>query len=357
MAYLKLYKDKLKHNYQFLNKIFKDKNIEWGIVSKVLCGHKEYLSQLIDLGIHEIHDSRISNLVTVKKLNPEVQTVYIKPPAKRSIPKVVRYADVSFNTELATIKMISEEAVKQNKIHKIIIMIEMGDLREGVMGEDLVEFYEKIFKQPGISVVGLGTNLNCLHGVIPNPDKLIQISLYKQIIEAKFNRRIPWVSGGTSVVFPLLLNRQLPSGINHFRMGETLFFGNNLLTNENIDGMETGVFELFTEIIELAEKPAVPIGEMGQNVMGETTEVDEELYGETTTRAIIDIGQLDIDPKFLMPRDKDVEIVGASSDMLVLDIGDNKHGYKVGDLIAFKLEYMGVLGIMNSNYITKLVVD
>jgi predicted amino acid racemase len=47
----------------------------------------------------------------------------------------VHYADVSFNTEIDTIKMLLRSP-KQNKTHKIIIMIEMGDLREGVMGKN-----------------------------------------------------------------------------------------------------------------------------------------------------------------------------------------------------------------------------
>ncbi len=357
MAYLTLSKSKLKQNFEFLDNMLRENNIEWGIVTKLLCGHPEFLREVIILGTSEIHDSRASNLKAVKEVNPDVQTVYIKPPAKRTIPEVVQYADVSFNTELSTIKLLSEEAEKQHKIHKVIIMIEMGDLREGVMGEELVDFYRQIFQLPGISIVGIGTNLNCLYGVMPNPDKLIQLTLYKQIIELKFNRKIPWVSGGTSVTLPLYQKGNFPKGVNHFRIGETLYFGNDLVSGESIPGMQSDVFELFAEVIELSEKPIAPTGERGTNVMGETAEFDEEAYGETSWRAIIDIGQLDIDPKFLTPKNSDIEIAGASSDMLILNLGENKRNIQVGDLLSFQLEYMGVLGIMNSRYINKKVID
>ena len=103
---------------------------------------------MLALGVREIHDSRVTNLKAIKHVAPDVQTVYIKPSPKKSIPDIVKYADVSFETELDTIRMLSEEALRQNKIHKIIIMIEMGDLREGVMGDDLVSFYEKVFELP-----------------------------------------------------------------------------------------------------------------------------------------------------------------------------------------------------------------
>lgn len=355
MATLKLYSEKLKHNYQFLDEKLKKKGVEWGVVTKLLCGNKRFINEVLALGVKEAHDSRISNLKKIKMMDPDIQTVYIKPPSRSAIPDIISYADVSFNTEFDTIKALSDEAVKQNKKHKIIIMIEMGDLREGVMGEDLVDFYGEIFRLPHIYISGLGTNLNCLTGVMPSEDKLIQLSLYKQIIEARFGREIPWVSGGTSVTLPLFLNNRLPKGINHFRIGESLYFGANLFTGKTIPGMERNVFQLDTEIIEITLKPMVPQGDLGSNPSGDTAEIDESLYGKTSYRAIIDIGLLDINPKYLIPEDDKVKVVGASSDMLVVELGENKQNYKVGDILTFGLEYMGALSILNSNYIDKKI--
>lgn len=355
MAHLKLYKENLRHNFNFLQKLFKGSALDWGIVSKLLCGNEDYLKVLIELGCKEIHDSRVSNLKVVKQIDPEVQTVYIKPPAKESIHDIIKYADVSMNTEYYTMKLLSEEAVKQDKTHKVIIMIETGDLREGVMGEHLIDFYAKVFKLPNLQIIGIGTNLNCLYGVMPSQDKLIQLSLYKQIIELKFNRKIPWVSGGTSVTIPLAINKQIPKGVNHFRVGETLFFGVNLFNDTLIPGMKPDVFELFAQIIEITKKPVVPHGEFATNPQGEIMEIDESKFGEMSYRAILDIGLLDIDPKYLILDNYDFEIAGASSDMLVIDLGKNKKNYKVGDLISFQLKYMGALAILNSNYIEKRI--
>lgn len=354
MAFIKLNRAKLRNNFEFLDNLFKENGIEWSIVTKLLCGHKGYLEEVLKLGLKEVCDARLSNLKTIKKIAPDVQTVYIKPPAKRSIEGIVKYADVSFNTELQTIKWLSEEAVKQGKTHKIIIMIEMGDLREGVVGDTLLDFYESIFKLPNIEISGLGTNLNCLSGVYPSEDKLIILSLYEQLIEAKFNKKIPWVTGGTSVVIPMLLRKQVPQAINHFRVGETLYFGNNLIDEEPIEGMHEGVFKLYAEIIEIGEKPKVPSGYMGENPSGEVVDVNEEDFGQTSFRAVIDVGVLDVaNVNFLQPDDPEVELVGASSDMIILDLGDNKSNYKVGDLVTFNLKYMGALRLFNSPYIGK----
>ncbi len=355
MAYLKLKEDKLLHNYRFLNDLFASQDIEWGVVSKLLCGNEAYLKLLVDFGAREILDSRISNLKRIKAINPVVQTVYIKPPAGKQITQVVKYADVSFNTGFETIKMLSDEACRQEVLHKVIIMVEMGDLREGVMGNDLMDFYERTFNLPGVKIVGLGTNLNCLHGVMPSADKLVQLSLYSQLIEAKFDEKIPWISAGTSVTLPLLFNKQLPVAVNHFRIGETLFFGNNLVTDDPVPGMETDIFELVAQIIEVTEKPKIPIGELAANPAGEVFEVNPADFGKKSYRAILDVGRLDISPEYVIPLDEGTSVVGASSDMLVVDLEENNKHYKVGDHMQFSLKYMGALSLLNSRYIDKVV--
>lgn len=356
MAYIQLDKKKLKQNYKYLNKLFKNRNIDWSIVTKILCGNKDFLPYILELGIKEVCDSRVSNLKKIKSLKPEIKTVYIKPPAKKNIPNIVKYADVSFNTESRTVELLSAEAVKQGKVHRITIMIELGDLREGIMGENLIAFYEKVFDLPNIEVIAIGTNLNCLNGVLPSRDKLIQLSLYKQLVELKFNKKIPWITAGTSVVIPMLLKQEVPISMNHFRVGETLFFGNDLYTGRTIKGMKANVFKLYTEIIEITEKPKVPTGEMAENPSGEMYEINPADYGKTSYRAILDIGLLDVTVDFLIPIDPKITIVNASSDMLVIDLGNTKKKYKVGDYLPFNLRYMGALRLMNSDYIEKRVV-
>lgn len=322
----------------------------------MLCGNKLFVNELINLGVTEFLDSRISNLKTIKQINPQIRTVYIKPPPRRSIPSLVKYADVSMNTEYDTILRISNEAVKQNKLHQIIIMIEMGDLREGVLGENLIDFYEKVFKLPNIEIIGLGTNLNCMYGVMPSHDKLVQLSLYRQIVELKFNRKLPIISGGSSVTIPLMQKRQMPSAINHFRIGETLFFGNDLVSGKTIKGMHDDVISFSAEIIELTEKPIVPEGALGENPSGETFTINPTDYGKKSFRALLDFGLLELSPDFLTPADKSIKVAGASSDIVVIDLGRNPRKYKVGDLIAFKMKYMGALGLFNSNYIDKRMI-
>lgn len=357
MAFITLDAKKLKENYDHLETLMTKHGIKLSLVSKMLCGNEKYLDVLLKLGADQICDSRVTNLRMIKELAPNVETIYIKPPPKRSLRKIVEYADISFNTEYETIKLLSEEAKLQGKTHKIVIMIELGELREGVMRDDFMDFYAKVFELPNIEVVGIGTNLTCMYGVLPNHDKLIQLCLYTQLIEAKFNKRIPYVSGGSSVTIPLIHHNLLPHGINHFRVGETLYLGTDVYNSKSFDDMHNDVFELKAEIIELIEKPIIPMGEIGHNLTGETKEFDQGLVADRAYRAILDLGLLDVEPDHITPIDETLEIVGESSDMIVIDLGTNPKNYKVGDLVEFKLDYMGILRVMNSVYVDKKVVN
>ena len=353
MAFITLNTEKLKDNFDYLNDKFQQNGIEWSVVAKVLCGNRKYLEHLIGLGINEICDSRISNLKIIKSIDPGIRTVFIKPPAKRNAAKIVKYADVSFNTEYETIKALSEEAIKQQRLHKVVIMIELGELREGVMRGQFIEFYSNVFQLPGIEVIGIGTNLTCMYGVLPNHDKLIQLCLYKQLVEARFDKIIPYISGGASVTIPLIDKGLLPKSVNHFRVGETLFLGTDVYNSKPFEQMHNDAFKLYAEIIELNEKPIIPTGELGQNLAGHTHSFDENLLGTSSLRAIVDVGLLDVEEGHIKPVAKNMHIAGASSDMIVIDLGSNPRNLKVGDLIEFSLDYMGLLRLMNSDYIEK----
>ena len=133
-------------------------------------------------------------------------------------------------------------------------------------------------------------------------------------------------------------------------IGEMIFFSNGY-----IDGMETDILEFFAEIVEITKKPLIPTGVLAENPSGEMFQINEEDYGKMSYRCIIDVGLLDIRPEFLIPQDETIEFVGASSDMLVIDLKTNPNNYRIGDVVSFKLKYMGALSLMNSNYVEKIV--
>lgn len=356
MANLRMNRTALRTNHAELERRMAGHGVEYGIVTKLLCGQPDYLREVLALEPSHVMDARTSNLRAVKEIDPTVRTVYIKPPAPGNATDVVRWADVSFNTELATLEALNREAGRQGVRHGVVVMVEMGDLREGVMRERLVEFVGKALRCEHLELRGLGTNFNCLNGTVPSEDKLWQLSLFRELVELRYGVDLSWVSGGTSVALSMLFAGRVPSAINHFRIGEGLFFGRDLTGGGVFRGMRDDVFELEAEVIEVAEKPSEPSGPFGEDPFGETHEAGVTT-SDTVRRAILDVGWLDIDPKFLTPVDEGLEIVDVSSDMTVVDVGRRGRPTRVGDRLCFKLRYMGALKLLNSAYVDKVIVD
>lgn len=362
MAELKINTPSIIENIKKLSSVFEKHNKKWSLITKVFSGDIEFLERVLTKevieGINSVGDSRLTSLKNLKKVNPEMKTIYIKPPAKIYADEIVKYADISLNTSFETIKALNDAAKKQNKIHKIIIMIELGELREGIKRDDIIAFYKKVFNFPNIEVVGLGSNLGCMYGVEPTYDKLLQIALYKELIESKFNRKMEFVSGGSSITLPLLETNNVPKDMNHFRIGEAAFFGTSPLNGEQFLDLSTDTFNFYANIIELDEKKIVPDGIISDANVGHAADYSDEDIGESSYKAILDFGLLDVDIADIETKDKNIKFVGITSDMTVVDIGNNKTKegkikYKVGDKICFKPNYMAVARLLNSKFIEK----
>lgn len=362
MAELIIQTEKIKSNIKFLSEYFDEHDIHWSLITKVFSGDKEFLKHVLTpdvIGkINSIGDSRLTSLKNLRAVNPDMRTIYIKPPAKVYAEEVVRYADISLNSSFSTILALNEAAEKAGKVHQVIIMIELGELREGVNRDDLVDFYQKVFELSHIEVIGIGSNLGCMYGVEPTYDKLLQLSLYKELISAKFNKELKFISGGTSITLPLVEQGTVPKDINHFRIGEAAFFGISPLENQQFLNLSTDTFEFVANIIELEEKDIVPEGIISDANIGHTADFNSEDKNETSVKAILDFGLLDVDKADIDVIDKDISFVGVTSDMLVIDLGSNKNGngekkYGVGDKVKFKPNYMAVARLLNSKFIDK----
>lgn len=355
MGTLKINVKNILGNIQKLNDYFSENNVEWTLITKMFGGEKEVLEKiLVDESIKNIHsigDARISNLRAIKKIKPDLVTMYIKPPAVNQVPNIIKYADISMNSSYETISELNKEAKKQGKIHRVIVMIEMGELREGILRENIVDFYRRIFNLDNINVIGLGTNLGCMYGIEPTYDKLIQLSLFRLLLEEKFKRKIDLISGGSSITLSLLKQNRLPKGINHLRIGETAFFGIDLISGKKFKNLSQNTFDFSAEILELEWKSNQPDGVQSDASIGHT--VDYSKLPSESWRAIADFGVMDVDVNDLTPKDKDVRFFGTTSDMTVYTLGESKKKYKVGGKIHFEPNYMAIARLMNSRYVTR----
>lgn len=342
---------KVQNNLDKITEIVKGSGCSLMIVTKGYSGDMEIYKLLEKSQIDYLADSRIQNLkkyeTTTKK------KVLLRLPMNSEASEVVKYSDISLNSELKTIRNLNEAAKEQNKIHKILLMIDLGDLREGIFfknEDDIYEAVEEILKLKNIQLFGLGVNLTCYGAVIPKKDNLSVLVEIALKIEQKYNIKLNMISGGNSSSIYLIGKKELPEGINNLRVGEAFLLGGETAYSQPLEGFYDDAFTLEAEIIELKEKQSVPIGETGVDAFG-----NKPVYEDRgiIQRAIIAVGRQDVDPDNLHPIDTKIDILGASSDHLILDMSKSDREYKVGDTVNFKLSYSSLLRASTSGYVAK----
>ena len=178
--------------------IYGSKGISVIGVTKVVCGDPNIAEALVKSGINILADSRIENIRRMRNSGVQAQFLLLRTPSLSQAKAVVKYADISLNSELSVVKRLSKFTVNNNTTHKIILMVELGDLREGLMPSDLEDTVRAVIEMDGIELVGIGTNLACLGGIKPDEEKMGYLSSIARDVEEKFGLTLEFVSGGNS---------------------------------------------------------------------------------------------------------------------------------------------------------------
>ena len=340
--------EKIAHNAKALKELYHSKGIDIIGVTKVVCGNIEIANTLVKSGIQVLGDSRISNIKKMRRAGVDAQFLLIRIPSISQIDDVTKFADISLNSELAVIKKLSRSAIRYNKIHKIILMVELGDLREGLMPSELKETVKQVLKLQGIKLYGIGTNLSCFGGIQPDKEKMHYLSTLAEDIERQFKLKLRVVSGGNSANYNWFSTSKNVGRINNLRIGESIFLGCEALYRKPIPGLFTDAFTLTAEVIESKIKPSAPYGKIGQNAFGKTQVFPN--HGQMK-RAILNIGLQDVLVAGLTPR-IDIKILGASSDYTIVNA--KLINLSVGNQLEFGLNYAALLSAMTSPYIIKM---
>ena len=352
--------NKLKSNLDAVAKITKDQGgCSLMIVTKGLCADPEMAKMVANHpAVDFMADSRVMNIKTYAeeaRKNGKM-TVLLKIPMHAEVADVVKYVDLSFNSELSTIRLLNEEAGKIGVKHNVLLMIDLGDLREGIFYQNEDQIFaavEEILAMENINLYGVGVNLTCYGAIIPKNDNLSNLVAIARKIEEKFGIKLNMVSGGNSSSIYLIGKGELPEGINNLRLGESFLLGNDTAYGEKLLGTVSDTLILEAQIVELKEKPSLPIGEVGVDAFGQKPYYEDR---GIIKRAIIAIGKQDTDIDSMEPLDEKIDILGGSSDHIILDVTKSDTEYKVGDVVRFVLGYGGMLKTATSPYVEKAYI-
>ena len=339
--------DKIAHNAHLLTKLYGSKKVSICAVTKVVCGDLLIAQVLVSAGIEMIADSKVANLKKMRVGGINVTFLLIGTPLYSQAAEIVKWADISHNSEIVVIEELARQARHIGVIHRIILMVEMGDLREGIMPESLNEIVTEVLKLKGIELVGIGTNLACFGGIQPSQEKMEVLSILAEDVEQKFHLSLHYISGGNSANYNWFKSTHDSRRINHLRIGESIFLGVETVNRDPIPDLLTDAFKLITEVTELKIKPSLPFGEKGQNALGQKIATKDK---GAIPRAILGIGQQDVMVSGLIPK-MAITILGASSDHMIID--PEKNNLKIGDEVAFNLNYAALLSAMTSPYVEK----
>lgn len=363
---------KLEDNVKTLAAITTDDgNCSLMIVTKGLCADLEMVKMLAGRPeVDFVADSRLKNIKSYSKLVQDAgkKTVLIRIPMLSEVEELVKYVDVCFNSEMETVRAIDKAAAKEGKVQDVLMMIDLGDLREGIFFENEDEILEdamEIKEMNNVNLYGIGVNLTCYGAIIPKNENLSKLVEIARKIENKTGLKLEMVSGGNSSSIYLIesdrmprigrmpKDEKMPEGINNLRLGEAFLLGNDTAYETEIPNTHHDAIKLEAQIVELKEKPSLPIGEVGVDAFGEKPYYEDK---GIMKRAIIAVGKQDTDLGSMTPVDDRIEIMGGSSDHIILDLTACNDDYKLGDIVEFTVGYGGMLKLVTSPYVDRVYV-
>lgn len=344
---------KIKHNVDMLLALCRENGVSIAAVTKVVCADERIVRVLENSGVAQLADARTENLARLDTKKPKL---LLRAPAPQEAEEAVLLADISLVSEIETIRALGKAAREIGKPHQIILMIDLGDLREGLLFLEREAIYraaEAAKAEEGIELIGIGTNLTCYGAIIPDETNLGELCRIAEELRARTGLPIPIVSGGNSSSLGLLKRGLVPECVNHLRLGESIFLGNDTAACRVMNGLYGDAFTLSTRLIEVQRKPSVPIGESGANAFGEHPTF--ESLGDQI-RGICKIGRQDTVADGLTSRDNDIKIIGASSDHLIVDL-THARDYHVGDILDFTPDYGALLRAYTSPYVARDYIE
>ena len=342
--------DKIHKNAVKIHSMCSRHGVEVVGVTKVVCGDPTVARTLLDSGIEILGDSRLKNIERMKANGINSKFMLLRIPMLSELRKAVELVDVFLVSELEVVKVLSDLSKKVGMRRQIIYMVDLGDLREGVWFENSIDEIVSASRFSGVELVGIGTNLGCYGGIIPTPEKMKQLVEIARVLRSK-NVNVKIVSAGNTAALPLIEMDELPNEVNQYRIGEAIMLGTDATNNRTIEYLERETFILEVEIVEIKIKPSIPVGKIGKDSFGRTPRFEDR---GNIKRAILAIGEQDVDSKGIFPMDKRAKVLHASSDHMIVDISESDVDYRIGDKMCFLLNYSSLLRSMTSQYVEKI---
>ncbi len=322
-------------------------------VTKGMCAHPDIVRAMVAGGCSELADSRVGNLAALKAMNTGLPLLLLRIPMLSELPLVVSRADCSLVSTAETVDGLEKTCAASGLVHEVIIMVDLGDLREGVWMDDTGRIAEALTRSRRVRCRGVGVNFGCYGGTLPTREKLLQLTDIGKELERELGCHLSVFSGGSTSSLLLLERGEIPPGINNLRIGEGILLGEDVTSMRSIPWLIRRTMWLEAELVDVRKKPSVPVGPVGADAFGGRPVFEDR---GPRTRAIAAVGRQDVRVEGLVPELEGVSILGASSDHLILDVEDSASSLAQGDKLKFFPDYGAMLALATSPYVPFEVV-
>lgn len=340
MAHLTVNLSALRSNLVRVVQFCEARNLDLLLVTKVVQSRGSILSALGE-GTRRVADVHASNF---EALDPQRHPVRaILRPTFGDATTVARLATRVFVSDPRLARVLGEarEALVPGHPLEVILMVETGDLRDGIPWDDLPGVVRSLAAVPGLDLRGLGTNLGCLAGAVPDQASLTRMADHLNSVRRQTGHPLPEFSLGGTVFWDVLEKGPIPPEFTELRIGEAVFFGWNTSLGGPVRGLSPSVFRIDLEVLEAWDKQvsAVPEGPVGYNAFGSMT--TQSLTGRRK-RAVLDGGGNLVPLAALTPLDPGCILVGETHEYTVVDCQDSTRAVEPGGFLRFRPGYEAV---------------
>jgi predicted amino acid racemase len=330
---------KIRENAAAMVELCGERGVRLAAVTKCVCGEPEIVRAILAGGIKQLADSRLNNVRRMRAAGIDAPVLLLRLPLPAEAADVVRLTQCSINSEDVTLRALSAAAEAQGARHDVLIMVESGDRREGVMPERVEPLCRLVLDLPGLELAGLATSFNCLCGVLPTVESQRRFADLVAATEASLGVRFRCVSPGHTNNVRFVLDGTMPERVDHLRVGEAILFGTDELSEIVLPVPHHDTFRAYARVIEVQVKPSAPEGPVGMDAFNRVHEWPD--LG-VRRRAILEMGEIDLAVEHIAPARPGITVVGASSDHAVVDVTGAEPPVQVGDELTFDCSYTAV---------------
>ncbi|WP_430867905.1 alanine racemase [Demequina aurantiaca] len=301
-------------------------------------------------GVKRIADSRVDNLEALSEARVRAPMMLLRAPDPVWADRAVACAHVSMVSDMDIALALAAAAGRRGSDHGIVLTVELGDLREGIMSRDLLDMARIISRTRGLKFAGIGANLGSRSGIIPGDDQMQELTGLAALVAARTGVPDLLVTGGNSANLGWALSPARVGAVNDLRLGEAILLGTDPVTGTKIDGLHTDAFTLIGAVIESIEKPSSAWGPTVDSINGRPTPARDR---GTIIQTIVAVGEQDVRADGLRPP-AGITVLASSNDHLVLETPTR---LVAGTELRFGLDYLGLVRAMTSPFVAERVVS